>query len=110
MVEGLWVVQYVGTQGSDGGVVVLTQGKVLGGDNGFTYIGTYQASDAGVKARVRIHQFNPQVPNILSLPGDYTLEIDLRWEGKNVLQGQGVVADEHSLGMAIKLTKHAALP
>jgi hypothetical protein len=30
--DGLWVVQYAGMQGKDGGVVVLIKGKVLGGD------------------------------------------------------------------------------
>lgn len=48
MIEALWVVQYSGIQGFDSGVVVLTGGKVLGGDNGFTYVGTYSASDVGL--------------------------------------------------------------
>ena len=33
MLEGLWIVQYVGLQGSGGGAVVLVNGKVLGGDD-----------------------------------------------------------------------------
>lgn len=35
MIEGLWVVQYEGTAGGDGGVVVLVNGQVLGGDSAF---------------------------------------------------------------------------
>ncbi len=41
MIEGLWAVQYVGIQGNGGGVVVFIDGKVLGGDTGYTYVGTY---------------------------------------------------------------------
>ena len=109
MIEGLWVVQYSGIQGFDSGVIVLTAGKVLGGDNGFTYIGTYSASDAGLDATVRVHKFNPQIAGIVPLPGDYTLSLNLRWAGDGVLQGQGAVVDLHALGIAVKLTRHASL-
>ena len=42
MFEGLWIVQYEGTAGGDGGVIVLVQGRVLGGDNAYVYTGSYQ--------------------------------------------------------------------
>jgi hypothetical protein len=109
VIEGLWVVQYTGIQGFDSGIVVLTAGKVLGGDNGFTYIGTYTPSDAGLRATVRVHNFNPKIASVVPLPGDYTLDLDLHWVAEGVLQGQGAVVDLHALGIAVKLTKHAAL-
>jgi hypothetical protein len=107
MLEGLWVVQHTGVQGFDNGVVVLIDGKVLGGDNGFTYIGTYQPTDVGVKAKVTVHNFDPKIASIVPIPGDYTLDLDVRWQGDAVLQGTGALADQ--IGIAVKLTKHASL-
>src|ERR1700683_941537 len=45
MVEGFWIVQYEGVQGNGGGVVVFMKGRVLGGDTGFVYTGTYQSTE-----------------------------------------------------------------
>jgi hypothetical protein len=110
VIEGLWVVQYSGVRGFDNGVVVLTNGRILGGDNGFTYIGTYQPSETGMRAMVKVHNFDPRVSSVLSIPGDYTINLDLRWQGEGVLQGQGALADQNAIGIAVKLTKHASLP
>ena len=33
MVEGFWIVQFAGMEGKGGGVVVVTKGKVFGGDS-----------------------------------------------------------------------------
>lgn len=110
MVDGLWVVQYVGMQGSDNGVIVLTNGKVLGGDNGFTYIGTYEQMDNGLKATVKVHNFDPKISSVLSFPGGFTVQLDLRWEGEGTLQGQGTLVDGSAVGLVVKLTKQTSLP
>lgn len=52
MLEGRWIVQYEGTQGEDAGVVVFAQGRLLGGDNGFTYEGNYVVKDGWVAASI----------------------------------------------------------
>lgn len=107
--EGLWVAQYSGIQGFDNGIVVLIDGQVLGGDNGFTYIGTYQATEVGLNGKVTVHNFDPKIASVIPIPGDYTLTLDVRWQGEGVLQGTGAVADQSAIGMAVKLTKHASL-
>jgi len=48
MVEGFWIVQYEGAQGNGGGVAVFMRGRVLGGDTGFIYTGTYQTDEAAI--------------------------------------------------------------
>lgn len=58
---------------------------------------------------VRVHNFNHQIASIVPLPGDYTLDLDLRWVAEGILQGQGAVVDLHALGIAVKMTKHASL-
>jgi hypothetical protein len=109
ILEGLWVVQYTGVQGFDNGVVVLIDGKVLGGDNGFTYIGTYQQTEAGLNAKVTVHNFDPRVASVVPIPGDHTLNLEVRWQGEGVLQGTGGLSDQSAIGIAVKLTKHASL-
>ena len=66
-VEGLWIVQYVGLQGSGGGAIVLVNGKVLGGDTGYLYVGTYQVTDSILHVRVKVSNFLPEIPNALGI-------------------------------------------
>lgn len=40
MIDGFWTVKFKGVQG--GGVAVFSKGKILGGDSGYTYTGTYE--------------------------------------------------------------------
>jgi hypothetical protein len=49
MLEGLWFVKFETTTDAGCGVMVLLNGKILGGDSGFTYIGSYNDSDASIK-------------------------------------------------------------
>jgi hypothetical protein len=58
-------VQYEGVRGNGGGVVVFLRGHVFGGDTGFVYTGTYHTDEKDLSAQVRIHNFLPEVPNVL---------------------------------------------
>ncbi len=42
-VEGFWTVQF---QGRNGAVVVLTKGKIFGGDSGHTFTGSYEGDSS----------------------------------------------------------------
>jgi hypothetical protein len=74
MVEGLWTVQFQGVQGGGGGVAVFNKGKVLGGDSGYTYIGTYEENGNNVKAKVTVSNFFPGIPNVMGRQGNFDLE------------------------------------
>jgi hypothetical protein len=73
--EGLWIVQYMGLHGDGGGVAVFMNGKVLGGDSGYTYIGTYTVQDDVLESQIRVKNFLPEVPNVLGIIGDFDLEL-----------------------------------
>ncbi len=73
MVEGFWIVQYEGLQGHGGGVVLFMKGRALGGDTGYTYIGTYQTDGKNITGDVTIHNFLPEVPNVMGIKGDFHL-------------------------------------
>jgi T3SS negative regulator,GrlR len=109
MVEGFWIVQYEGMQGNGGGVVMFMKGKVLGGDTGYTYTGSYQTQGQSLKAQVLVRNFLPNVPNVTGVVGDFELTIDGKLEG-DVIRASGSVTSAQTAGIALKLTKRADLP
>jgi len=108
MVEGLWIVQYVGLQGSGGGAVVLVKGKALGGDTGYTYIGTYAVENNVLTAKIRVANFLPEIPNVLGIKGDFDLELKAPM-GDKVIQGTMSLVGQPGAGIAVKMTKKAEL-
>ena len=54
MREGLYKVHFRTPVGEGAGVVVLHQGRVVGGDSGMYYVGTYSESGEQFTAEVRI--------------------------------------------------------
>ena len=109
MLEGLWIVQYVGLTGSDSGSVVLVNGKVLGGDNGFVYTGVYKENEGGISARIDVHNFNPLVASVFNIKGDYTLQAELKFKAEDILQGNASLIPPEGVGIILKLTKYCGL-
>ena len=109
MIEGLWIVQYEGIQGSGGGVAVFVNGKVLGGDTGYTYEGVYAVRDNVVSARVRVSNFLPGVPNVTGINGDFELEINAPLTGNVIRGAMSVVGAPKTAGIVVRLTKKASL-
>ena len=109
MIEGLWIVQYVGISGSDSGTVVLVNGKAFGGDNGFVYVGDYKEIEGGMSARIDVHNFNPAVANVLNIKGDYTLQADFKYQPDGTLQGTATIVSAEAVGMILKLTRYCGL-
>jgi len=110
MYEGLWVVQYAGMEGKDSGVIVLTEGRALGGDNAFTYAGTYQTASDEVNASVLVQNFNPAIGNVLGITGDFTLNLKVKKVADGVLQGEGSTPAAPGFGLKVKLTRRVRLP
>lgn len=108
MIEGFWIVQFAGIEGKGGGVAVLLKGQVLGGDNAYTYIGTYQSAGEDFRASVLVQNFDPSVGEVMGIQGDYTLNLTLKLNG-DVLEGQGTVSTAPDFPMRVKLTRRARL-
>ena len=109
MYEGLWIAQYAGMEGRDAGIVVLTQGRVLGGDNAFTYSGVYKEDGGALQATVLIQNFNASIGNVLGIAGDYTLTMKVLPSGDGILEGQGTTSLAPGFGLKVKLTRRATL-
>jgi T3SS negative regulator,GrlR len=68
MIDGLWTVEFISTINRSGkGVLVLNNGRLLGGDEGYYYSGTYQVADTKIEGEVNVIRFDP---NTLSVFGD----------------------------------------
>jgi hypothetical protein len=108
MVDGLWTVLYFGPHGEGGGVVVLNKGRVLGGDSGFFYEGSYEVIDGVFRGRVSVKNFVNTVPNVIGIVGDFDLLMDVKIEG-NSMKGTGALATAPDAKIAVLLTKRTNL-
>ena len=108
MIEGLWIVQYEGTQGEGAGVVVFTQGRVLGGDFGYTYEGNYVIKDNWIAASVRVANFLPNIASVLGFVGDFDLEMKAPIN-ENVIQATMSLIGQPGTSIVARLTKKACL-
>ncbi len=107
--EGFWIVQFAGMEGKGGGVVVLTKGKVFGGDSGFTYLGTYEETEGKLKANVLVQNFDPLIGNVLGIKGDFSLKLEMTPNNNDELQGQASTPAAPGFGLKAKLRRRASL-
>ncbi len=108
MIEGFWIVQFAGMEGRGGGVAVLLKGQVLGGDNAYTYVGTYEGSGPDYRATVEVQNFDPSIGDVMGIQGNYTLNLVLKLEGDE-LHGQGSTPSAPGFNMRVRLTRRANL-
>lgn len=108
MLEGLWIVQYEGTQGEGAGVVVFVQGRVLGGDLGYTYEGNYVIKDNWIAASVRVANFLPNIASVLGTVGDFDLELKAPIK-ERIIHATMSVVGRPGMSIVAKLTKKANL-
>ena len=108
MIDGLWIVQYEGIQGEGAGVVVLTQGRLLGGDFGYTYEGNYIVKDNWIAASIHVANFLPNIASVLGHVGDFDLEMKAPITG-NVIKATLSLVGQSEMSIVAKLTKKADL-
>lgn len=108
MLDGLWILQIQPPPVTSGGVVVLINGKIFGGDNGFTWVGTYTVIDRLIKGRVHVHNFDPDIKSVLGVPGDYDMHISGNVLG-DTITGTAMIANQPQHSLAIRLDKRANL-
>jgi hypothetical protein len=109
MVEGFWIVQYEGVQGNGGGVAVFMKGRILGGDTGFLYTGTYQTDEETISARLTVRNFLPEVPSVLGVQGDFELLLKGN-VGPQSIRASATLIGQEGAGIIVKLTRVSDLP
>ena len=108
MIEGFWIVQFGGMEGMGSGVAVLLKGQVLGGDNAYTYVGTYEGSGSDYRANIEVKNFDPSIGDVMGIKGDYTLNLVLKLQGDQI-HGEGSTPSAPGFNMRLKLTRRASL-
>ena len=106
--EGLWTIEFGSSVGMYGGAVVfLENGKVMGGDSGYSYLGEFDMEGSNLRATIKASPFIADYENVFRTPGELTVEIVglLTDETHAVAQGHPVGRPDLRLGM--KLTKRS---
>ena len=77
MLEALWSVHFSTPQGSFGsGIVVIDNGKILGGDASFLYVGWINVVEDTVTAKLEVRKY-ADVPGIHSIIGPDKFKLTL---------------------------------
>jgi hypothetical protein len=107
MIDGFWTVHFEAGGNRGAGVVVLMNGKVFGGDSGFTYIGSYSVTGDTMAGEVKAQNFEPTVPSVLGL-SSYSLTLRGRVTGDSI-SGQATTPARPSVTLDFRLQKRSAL-
>ena len=104
----MWIVQYEGTQGEGAGVVVLVNGRLLGGDHGYTYEGEYVVKENWIAASIHVANFLPNVPSVLGFVGDFDVQL-IAPVREHEIRGTVSVIGRADFTVAVRLIKKAEL-
>jgi hypothetical protein len=108
MVEGFWIALFDGMQGRGGGVLVLNNGIVFGGNSGHTWTGTYEIAQDMLHAQVKVQRFLAGVGNAWGVHGDFELHIKATVQG-DIIKGMAALHPEGT-ALPIKLSRRGTLP
>jgi hypothetical protein len=106
MLNGLFKVEFQTSLGAGAGVVVLQDGKVLGGDSMMAYIGTFTESGQDFSAKVEGKKHS-NMPGMTSVFGvDHThITLTGKSNGSTSVTMQGKAAEAPNVPFQAKLTK-----
>lgn len=117
--DGLWTVEFAGSQQSAGNVVVsekinrggtlvLSGGKVYGGAISFYFVGTYKMRDRDISLAITATRYNDLVPGVFG----ETDEARLIFSGKvvdNSMSLEGQVEDDTSQRLIVTAQRRQTL-
>ncbi len=107
-IDGLWTAKIQAGGNSTSGVMVFANGKVLGGDSGFVWTGTFKVSGGSVKADIRVKNYDPRIPARVFGAAEYDVSM------YGIIKGDSISATGSSpayqgVNVSLVLTKRAAL-
>ena len=108
--DGFWTAEFGSSSGMfGGGVAVFKDGRIMGGDAGYFYLGEYRFTGNSFKATLKISPFMQGVESVFKTV-DRELTLDL--EGSVSADGKGATAQGQARGIpdvkfGVRLTKRA---
>jgi hypothetical protein len=107
--NGLWTAEFGTSSGMfGGGVAVFRDGKIMGGDGTYYYIGEYNLIGKALKARMKISPFIEGAESVFKTRHRVlTLELEGSLINESLATAQGRALEMPHLNFAVKLTKQA---
>lgn len=105
-IEQLWSLEYVsGLSDEGGGVIVLENGRIIGGDNNYFYIGSYDLKNNKFNATIDVKHYSGSYNPIFGNMDELILKLDGKYDEDEMLL-TGHVLEEPSLEVHIRLRYH----
>jgi hypothetical protein len=108
--DGLWTVEFGSTNGRFGaGAVVFHEGRVMGGDNGYFYLGTYALVGGNeFRATIEVTPFIEGIESVFNTLGrNLKLELVGTLTDREHAIAQGHPVAMPNLRLGVKLTKRS---
>ncbi|WP_148209983.1 GrlR family regulatory protein [Candidatus Korobacter versatilis] len=107
--DGLWTAEFGSSVGlSGGGVVVLSNGDVRGGDGGYYYVGTYRRDGNRFVVELRVSPFLLSYNSVFNTIGrPFSLKIEGNLTDESHAIGQGRPLEIPGVTLGVKLTRQA---
>jgi hypothetical protein len=109
MIDGLWTAEFGSSGGVfGGGAVVFRDGKILGGDATYFYVGEYAVTVKTLKATLNISPFIEGAESVFKTVGrDIVLDLVGSFVDEQHIIAQGEAKGLPQLSFGVKLTKRA---
>jgi|SRR5690606_1867458 len=109
MLNGLWSLAFRTPINWGGGAIVIQDGRVLGGDGGFTYIGNISEAGGKLKGSVSVKHVNTNWPPLIPGLPSYELSVEGSVQGDSFTLHGTVVGVPVAPKLVIEGKKQVAL-
>jgi hypothetical protein len=105
--DGLWTAEFGSSVGLfGGGAVVLQDGRIMGGDGSYYYLGEYTIDGLKFKATIRVSPFIAGAESAFKTAGrELTLDLAGTLTDEQHVVAQGGAREVPDVGFGVKLTK-----
>lgn len=105
--EQLWSVEFVSEMSAEGGgVVVLEAKKILGGDNNYFYVGSYDLKDNNFNATIDVKHYHGECNPIFGRLEEFILKLVGDYDEDEMLL-TGNILEDPSRELHLRLKYHA---
>ena len=107
--EQLWSVEFVSELGSEGGgVIVLENGKLLGGNNNYFYIGSYDLKNNKFNATIDIKHYHGKCNPVFGKLEEFILKLQGDSDEESMLL-TGHMLEDPSRELHVRLIYHTEI-
>jgi hypothetical protein len=105
--EQLWSVEFVSGMSSEGGgVIVLEKSKILGGDNNYFYVGSYDLRNNNFNATIDVKHYHGDCNLIFGKLEEFILKLKGSYH-EDEMQCIGNILEDPSRELRVRLKYHA---